>query len=91
MDNCPHFLTIKLIYLFLMGNELHRKICNYISIKWISQYKTQRQFALEHNIDEKTVRRIKSDIKYKMELNTLYKICESRNVSLSEFFKLIKK
>ncbi|MBW2962901.1 helix-turn-helix domain-containing protein [Mesonia aestuariivivens] len=47
--------------------------------------------GIDHNIDEKTVRRIKSDANYTMELNTLYKICESRNISLSDFFKLIEK
>jgi len=74
-----------------MDNSLHISICSYISKNWISEYKTQRKFAIEHNIDEKTVRRIKSDSKYTMELNTLYKICESRNISLSDFFKLINK
>lgn len=91
MDSCPHFLTKELIILFVMTNSLHKAICTYISKKWISRYKTQRQFAIEHNIDEKTVRRIRVDANYTMELNTLHKICESRKITLSDFFKLIDK
>lgn len=72
-------------------------ICNYIYKNWIEPYKSQRSFALDHNIEETIVRKIKStalkikDSNYNIPVNTLQKICESRNVKLSDFFKLIEK
>ena len=54
-----------------------------------------RGFAIEHNIEESVVRKIKNTalqiggINYNIPVNTLSKICEARNVKLSEFFKLI--
>jgi DNA-binding Xre family transcriptional regulator len=54
--------------------------------EWISFSKSNRDFALNHNIDEKSVRRI-LDNEYKITIGTLLKICEARNLHLSEFFK----
>lgn len=71
-------------------DSLERKICNYISTEWIGKKQPKTQFALNHNIDEKTVRRICDDKKYKISLYTLNKICEARGVKLSEFFVLIE-
>ncbi|MCR8668241.1 helix-turn-helix transcriptional regulator [Aestuariibaculum sp. M13] len=70
---------------------LERKICHYISSEWISKEQVKSQFALNHNIDEKTVRRIVSDKSYKISLYTLNKICEARGIKLSEFFQAIDK
>lgn len=70
-------------------SDFNRNICDYIAENWIGKDEANTQFALNHNIDEKTVRRIKSDEKYKISLETLLKICEARNLKLSEFFKLI--
>lgn len=69
--------------------ELNRKICEYIAKEWIGNEQAKTQFALSHNIDEKTARRIFNDKKYTITLFTLNKICEARNIKLSEFFKLI--
>ncbi|TGD58258.1 helix-turn-helix domain-containing protein [Flavobacterium humi] len=69
--------------------EANRKIVNYIANEWISQAKSQRSFALDHGIDEKTVRSIKNDENYKISLDTIIKICEARNIRLSEFFRLL--
>ena len=72
-------------------------ICNYIYKNWIETYKSQRSFALDHNIEETIVRKIKStalkikDSNYNIPVNTLQKICEARNIKLSEFFKMIDK
>lgn len=71
-------------------STLSRKICDYISTNWIGEEQAKTQFALNHNIDEKTARRIFSDKKYNITLYTLNKICEARNLKLSEFFKLIE-
>ncbi|OIV40664.1 transcriptional regulator [Flavobacterium johnsoniae] len=71
-------------------------ICNYIYKNWIQTYKSQRSFALDHNIEESIVRKIKNtalkikDINYNVPVNTLQKICDARNMKLSEFFKVIE-
>lgn len=70
-------------------------ICNYIYRTWIETYKSQRSFALDHNIEESIVRKIKNTAlkinssNYNIPVNTLQKICESKNINLSDFFKLI--
>ncbi|MGL2965899.1 helix-turn-helix domain-containing protein [Flavobacterium sp. XGLA_31] len=69
--------------------DLSRKICDYIAKEWIGDEQAKTQFALSHNIDEKTARRIYNDKEYNITLYTLSKICEARNLKLSEFFKLI--
>ncbi|AUP81638.1 transcriptional regulator [Flavivirga eckloniae] len=66
--------------------SVNRLICEFISNRWIKNAKSKRAFALDHNIDEKTVRRIVGDKKYAMRIETLHKICESRNMKLSDFF-----
>lgn len=68
---------------------LNRKICDYIAANWIGENQPKTEFALNHNIDEKTVRRICNDKNYNISLHTLYRICEARNIKLSEFFILI--
>ncbi|WP_035678994.1 helix-turn-helix domain-containing protein [Flavobacterium limnosediminis] len=70
--------------------EVNRKIVDFIANEWISQAKSQRSFALDHGIDEKTVRSIKNDENYKISLETVIKICEARNIKLSDFFKFIE-
>ncbi|SHJ18353.1 helix-turn-helix domain-containing protein [Flavobacterium terrae] len=70
--------------------EVNRKIVDFIANEWVSKAKSQRSFALDHGIDEKTVRSIKNDETYKISLETIIKICEARNLKLSEFFKIIE-
>jgi len=72
-------------------SDLNRKICDFIGKEWIGEIQPKTEFALNHNIDEKTARRIYSDKDYTISLYTLNKICEARNVKLSDFFKLIDK
>lgn len=64
------------------------QINSFIASKWIREAKSIRTFAVDHGIDEKTARRI-ADPKdnYKIGLETLNKICEARNMKLSDFFK----
>ncbi len=69
--------------------DINKKICNYISKEWISVSKSNRNFALDHNIDEKTVRKIRQEDGYTIPLITLFRICESREISLEDFFKLV--
>jgi len=70
--------------------ETNRAIVDYIANEWVTKAKSQRAFALDHGIDEKTVRSIKNDNSYKISLETIIKICEARNIKLSDFFKLIE-
>ena len=71
------------------GDALNKKICNYISKEWISKSKSNRSFALDHDVDEKIVRKIKKENGYNIPVATLNKICEAREIKLSDFFKLI--
>ncbi len=77
-------------------NSANYIICDYIYKKWILPFKSQRSFAIEHNIEESIVRKIKStslrlnNSDYNIPVNTLIKICEARNLKLSDFFKLIE-
>lgn len=70
--------------------DVNKKVCNYIAREWINTSKSNRSFALDHNIDEKTVRKILQADGYRIPLKTLSKICEAREVSLAEFFTLVK-
>lgn len=76
--------------------EWNQTICNYIFQNWIKSCKSQRLFALEHNIEESIVRKIKntalknSDVNYNIPVITLARICEAKNLKLSEFFKLVE-
>lgn len=70
-------------------------ICQFIYNNWIVNDKSQRSFAISHDIEESTVRKIKnvalgtSKIEYNMSLKTLGKICKARNKTLKEFFNEI--
>ncbi len=74
-------------------NNSNKHICNYISKEWIGEL-SYRSFAINHGIDESTVRKIvelsEGKIEnYKIPVFTLLKICEVRDIMLSEFFKKI--
>jgi DNA-binding Xre family transcriptional regulator len=90
--------TARIIFLSLrvlcyMGN-LDEIICKYLYNEWIATAKSQRSFAIDHNIEEVTVRKIKSVAlegkKYSIPVDTLARICEARNLKLSDFFKMIE-
>lgn len=76
-------------------NNANFIICDFIYKKWIIPFKSQRAFAIEHNVEESIVRKIKNtslkinNTDYNIPVNTLMKICEARNLKLSEFFKQI--
>ncbi len=70
--------------------DINKRICNYIASEWISKSKSNRSFAIEHNIDEKTVRKILTKDGYRIPVKTLQKICEAREIKLSTFFELIE-
>ena len=67
--------------------NINEEIYNYISVEWISKYPSNRSFALDHDIDEKIVRKILDENEYRIPVETLKKICDSRELKLSDFFK----
>jgi DNA-binding Xre family transcriptional regulator len=70
--------------------KVNEKICLYILKNWLKDM-PNRAFAIAHDIDEKTVRRIKNIKKedYSISIETLKKICTAQGIKLSDFFKLI--
>ncbi len=73
--------------------SINNQICSYITKEWLHPWlkegKSQNSFAITHDIDESTIRKIKGEKEYRIPVETLIKICEARNIKLSEFFKLI--
>lgn len=71
--------------------NINIQICSYITEEWLHPWlnegKSQNSFALSHNIDESTVRKIKSTKEYRIPVETLKRICDARGISLSDFFK----
>lgn len=78
------------IFLCLTMQDINKLICNYIALEWVSISKSNRSFAINHNIDEKTVRKILLKEGYRIPVETLQKICEAKELKISEFFKLLK-
>ena len=75
--------------------NVNKLICKYIYKNWIEKSKSQRSFAIEHNIEESVVRKIKkvalADEDYNIPVITLQKLCEAKDITLEDFFKLIGK
>jgi len=73
--------------------DANSKICDYITkvwlTPWIKEGKSQTAFANAHNVEESTIRKIKGNKNYRIPVETLQRICEARNIKLSEFFKLV--
>lgn len=69
--------------------QANREIVEFIRDKWVIPMDNNNQFAKEHFIDEKTVRRIRDDLNYEISLITIIRICEARSLKLSEFFKMV--
>lgn len=68
---------------------VNRKIVEFIRDKWVIPMNNNSQFAMENNIDEKTVRRIREDGTYQISLITIMRICEAKNIKLSKFFEMV--
>ncbi|UKB82369.1 helix-turn-helix transcriptional regulator [Chryseobacterium sp. MEBOG06] len=73
--------------------DINEKICSFITknwlIPWLKEGKSQTSFAKNHGIEESTIRKIKSGESYRIPVETLFKMCETRKISLSDFFTLI--
>jgi DNA-binding Xre family transcriptional regulator len=78
-----------------MKRKLRVVINEYIIENWLCNYTYPdgsykfTDFAKEHYIDEKIARKIVSDKNYAMAIETLERICESRDLTLKQFFTLI--
>lgn len=85
------FRTLFVLKFFICGmrHNINYKVCHLIS-KWIKEAKSNREFALNHNIDEKMVRKILDTEEYHLRLETVAIICEARKITLSSFFKMIE-
>jgi hypothetical protein len=81
------------VFICLM-QSINSVICEYVNREWIGPWSGSiRSFATEHDIDEKTVRKI-VDYKttpYSITLHTLEKMCIARKITLEKFFSLIKR
>ena len=86
--------TVRIIYLkkfsICFMEKVNEKICLYIVKNWMKDM-SNRAFAIAHDIDEKTARRIKEIKKkdYSISIETLKKICAAQGIKLSDFFKII--
>jgi len=73
--------------------DVNKKICDYIVKEWLAPWikegKSQTSFANSHNVEESTIRKIKGNNTYRIPVETLYKICEARKLSLADFFKKV--
>lgn len=69
--------------------EANRKIVEFIRDEWVIPLNNNSKFAVDHNIDEKTVRRIREDITYQISLITIMRICHGKNLTLTTFFKMV--
>ena len=66
-----------------MNSKLTIKLCRYIYKNFRSKYKSNREFALDCEIDEKTVRLIQQE-KYNLSLVKFKQICDSQGVKMSD-------
>lgn len=71
--------------------EYKAAIYAYIEKLWKESKMSKRQFALKYNIDERTLRDIlNNNSTYQISLPTIYRICEVRNIMVSEFFSAVE-
>lgn len=67
----------------------NRKIVEFIRDNWVNPLNNNSLFASKHFIEEKTVRSIRDDENYQISLITIMRICEAKNLKLSEFFAMV--
>lgn len=79
-----------------MAKDINKAICEFITNEWINPFLenggSQVEFGDRHNILESTVRKIKNktDV-YRIPVETLFKICKERKISISDFFRQLEK
>lgn len=70
--------------------DINKQIVDYVKKTWLDKEKNNSAFARRYDLDEKTVRLMRSDDNYNISLITLIKICQVENLSLEEFCKKAK-
>ncbi len=77
-------------------SNVNWRVCQYIYEKWIVKSVSQRAFALDHDIEESVVRKIKraalnkDQVNYSIPVITLKKICDGEEITLAEFFSMVE-
>ena len=70
-------------------SNVNWRVCQYIYEKWIIKSVSQRAFALDHDIEESVVRKIKraalnnDQVNYSIPVITLKKICDGEEITLT--------
>ena len=67
----------------MINDELAIKVCRYIHQNFRSEYTSNREFANDCGVDEKTIRLIQQE-KYNLSLKLFKQICESQNIKMSD-------
>ncbi|MDM1510958.1 hypothetical protein HX082_16430 [Myroides odoratimimus] len=70
--------------------DINKQIVDYIKKTWLDKEKNNSAFGRKYDLNEKTVRLMRSDDNYSISLITLIKICQVENLSLEEFCKKAK-
>jgi hypothetical protein len=71
-----------------MDSDLTVKICKYINSNFRPKYKSNRDFSLTCEIDEKTGRLIQQE-NYNLSLKLFKQICDAQNVKMSDVLREI--
>ncbi len=71
------------------ASDLTEKLCRYIHENFRSNYKSNLDFALSCDIDEKTIRLIQQG-KYNLSLKLFKKICDAQKVKMSDVLREIQ-
>lgn len=71
-----------------MESDFTSKLCRYIYQNFRPKYKSNRDFAIDCGIDEKTVRLIQQE-KYNLSLLKFKQICDVQNVKMSDILQEI--
>ncbi len=78
-----------------MAKDINKAISDFITKEWLDPFLekggSQVEFADRHNILESTVRKIKGKDNYRIPVETLFKICQERKISMSTFFKELER
>lgn len=67
--------------------DINKQIVDYIKETWLNKEKNNSAFGRKYDLDEKTVRLMRTEDNYNISLTTLIKICKVENLSLEEFCK----
>lgn len=73
-----------------MSNDLLKRLGNYLKKKAKPKFKTNVDFAIACDVDEKTIRRIMNG-EQNISINVLKRICDALDIKMSDLIKEIEK